>query len=279
MTIGIIGLGLIGGSMAKAFRRDPEAVILGMDTDERTMKATLLSQDVNDILTEERYGACDLILLATYPGGAVEWLQEHAAQIPSHVLVVDCLGVKEKICRLGFELAERYGFTFVGGHPMAGTHNSGFWYAREDLFDGASMVLVPPEGSDDALIERVKRCFAPVRFGVFTVTTAEKHDAMIAFTSQLAHVVSNAYIKSPTADAHAGFSAGSYRDLTRVAWLSPEMWTELFLENGEFLNREIDCLIDRLKEYRDAIAAGDRDTLYRLLDEGRMRKKMIDERW
>lgn len=102
---------------------------------------------------------------------------------------------------------------------------------------------------------------------------------MIAFTSQLAHVVSNAYIKSPTADAHEGFSAGSYRDLTRVAWLSPEMWTELFLENREHLNVEIDFLIASLKEYRDAIAAGDADRLYLLLDEGRLRKKEIDDRW
>ena len=193
--------------------------------------------------------------------------------------MVDCLGVKGKICRTGFELAEQYGFTFVGGHPMAGTQYSGFRYAKEDMFDGSTMVLVPPAEADAALIERVKGCFAPARFGRFIITTAEKHDAMIAFTSQLAHVVASSYIKSPTADAPEGFSAGSYRDLTRVAWLSPELWTELFLENGDRVTAEIDHLIGHLKEYRDAIAARDRDTLYRLLDEGRMRKKMVDERW
>lgn len=279
MTIGIIGLGLIGGSMAKAFRRDPDSVILGMDTDERTVEAALLSRDVNGRLTEDEYGSCDLILLAARPEGSTEWLRENAARIPAHVLVVDCLGVKEKICRTGFELAEQHGFTFVGGHPMAGTQYSGFRYAKEDMFDGAAMVLVPPEEADAALIERVKRCFAPARFGRFIITTAEKHDAMIAFTSQLAHVVASSYIKSPTADEPEGFSAGSYRDLTRVAWLSPELWTELFLENGDRVIEEIDHLIGHLKEYRDAIAGRDRDTLYRLLDEGRMRKKMVDERW
>ena len=279
MTIGIIGLGLIGGSMAKAFRRDPESVILGMDTDGKTLDAALLSRDVNGRLTEDKYGLCGLILLAAYPQGTEEWLRENAARIPDHVLVVDCLGVKGKICRTGFELAERYGFTFVGGHPMAGTQYSGFRYAKEDMFDGAAMVLVPSAGADGAVVERVKRCFAPARFGKFIVTTAEKHDAMIAFTSQLTHVVASSYIKSPTADEPEGFSAGSYRDLTRVAWLSPELWTELFLENGDRVTAEIDHLIGHLEEYRDAIAAKDRDTLYRLLDEGRMRKKMVDERW
>jgi prephenate dehydrogenase len=279
MTIGIIGLGLIGGSMAKAFRRDPESVILGMDTDKKTVEAALLSRDIDGRLTEEKYGLCDLILLAAYPEGSIEWLRENAARIPAHVLVVDCLGVKEKICRMGFELAERYGFTFVGGHPMAGTQYSGFRYAKEDMFDSATMVLVPPPAADTALVEQVKGCFAPARFGRFIITTAEKHDAMIAFTSQLAHVVASSYIKSPTADEPEGFSAGSYRDLTRVAWLSPELWAELLLENGDRVTAEIDHLIGHLKEYRDAIAGRDRDTLYRLLDEGRMRKKMVDERW
>ena len=164
MTIGIIGLGLIGGSMAKAFRRDPESVILGMDTDERTVEAALLSRDMNGRLTEDKYGLCGLILLAAYPQGTEEWLRENAARIPAHVLVVDCLGVKGKICRTGFELAEQYGFTFVGGHPMAGTQYSGFRYAKEDMFDGSTMVLVPPAEADAALIERVKGCFAPARF-------------------------------------------------------------------------------------------------------------------
>ena len=148
MTIGIIGLGLIGGSMAKAFRRDPESVILGMDTDERTVEAALLSRDMNGRLTEDKYGLCGLILLAAYPQGTEEWLRENAARIPAHVLVVDCLGVKGKICRTGFELAERHGFTFVGGHPMAGTQYSGFRYAKEDMFDGTAMVLVPPPAAD-----------------------------------------------------------------------------------------------------------------------------------
>ena len=114
--------------------------------------------------------------------------------------------------------------------------------------------------------------------GITQSSGLEKHDEMIAFTSQLAHVVSNAYIKSPTAGQHKGFSAGSYKDLTRVAWLNPDMWTELFLENGDYLLRELDGLIEALGQYRDAIASADAPRLRQLLDEGRMRKKEIDKR-
>ena len=278
MRVGIVGLGLIGGSMAKAFKRDPSVTVFAEDLHKNTLDFARLMEDVDNILTEEDIPSLDLILLATYPEGAENWLQENKELLTSNTLVVDLLGVKRRICDIGFRLAQEHGFTFAGGHPMAGTHNSGFKYAREDLFDGASMVIVPPRFDDIALLDRIKAAFAPARFGSFTITTAEKHDEMIAFTSQLAHVVSNAYIKSPTALAHDGFSAGSYKDLTRVAWLNPMMWTELFLENADMLNKEIDFLIKSLTEYRDAIAAKDEKRLFDLLDAGRRRKKEIDDR-
>jgi len=161
---------------------------------------------------------------------------------------------------------------------MAGTHNSGYKHSREDLFDGAPMVIVPPVFDDIELLERVKAALAPVGFGSFSVTTAQEHDRLIAFTSQLAHLVSNAYIKSPTASSHEGFSAGSYRDLTRVAQLAPAMWTQLFLQNADNLTRELDIFIEELQKYRGAIAGGDGQCLEALLDEGRRRKKEIDGR-
>ena len=138
------------------------------------------------------------------------------------------------------------------------------------------MVLVPPVYDDMALLQRVKDALEPCGFGFFSVTTAALHDEMIAFTSQMAHLVSNAYIKSPTAGMHKGFSAGSYRDLTRVAWLNPGMWTELFLENRENLLFELDTYIQSLTQYRDALANQDEDTLYRLLDDGKKRKEEVD---
>ena len=161
---------------------------------------------------------------------------------------------------------------------MAGNHHSGFKYARANLFHGAPMVLVPADRDDIRLLDRAKELLAPAGFGSFSVTSAEEHDRMIAFTSQMAHIASNAYIKSPTAGGHKGFSAGSYKDMTRVAWLAPEMWAELFLENRDFLLRELDGYLTSLQAYRDAMAANDHDTLVRLLDEGRRRKEEVDGR-
>lgn len=276
MTVGIVGLGLIGGSFAKAYKRKEGIRILASEINAPVLGFAMISEVVDAELTMENIGQCELILIATYPEAAEQWLKNAAEHISADTVVIDCLGTKRAVCAMAFPLAEKYGFTYVGGHPMAGTHNSGYKYSREDLYDGAPMVIVPPTFDDIELLERVKALLAPVGFGHITVTTAGEHDRMIAFTSQMAHIVSNAYIKSPTAGSHKGFSAGSYKDLTRVAWLNPEMWAELFLENGDNLINELDFLIERLGEYRSAIAEKDHDTLVRILDEGRMRKKEID---
>ena len=164
----------------------------------------------------------------------------------------------------------------MGGHPMAGTQFSGFKHSRADLFAGAPMVLVPHRFDDMDLLDRAKIALAPCGFGSFSVTTACEHDRMIAFTSQMPHILSNAFIKSPTAAAHKGFSAGSYKDLTRVAWLNPQMWAELFLENRDFTLYELDTYIESLTAYRDAIARGDGETLTALLEEGKRRKEEVD---
>ena len=203
-------------------------------------------------------------------------LETLAPFIGPRPVVLDGCGVKRTVCAAGFALAKEHGFTFLGGHPMAGTHHSGFKYSRADLFDGAPMVIVPPNFEDVRLLDEAKGLLKPVGFGRVSFTTAADHDRKIAFTSQMAHVVSNAYIKSPTAKLHDGFSAGSYRDLTRVAWLNPPMWSELFLENKDNLIREVDCIIDHLQAYRNAMAADDGETLIALLAEGKRLKEEVD---
>lgn len=275
MTVGIVGLGLIGGSLARAYRMSGHTVY-GADIDKSVIDFAVLSGAANGELTRERIGECELLLIAVFPEAAIEYVRENAGYIDNSALVIDCCGTKQTVCSACFELAEKYGFEYVGGHPMAGTQFSGFKHSTAELFRGAPMVIVPPRFDDIQLLERVKKALAPAGFGRFSVTTAKKHDEMIAFTSQLAHVVSNAYVKSPTAKLHQGFSAGSYKDMTRVAWLNPVMWTELFLENGDCLLKELDILIDNLQKYRNAIAAGDRQTLLALLEEGKQRKAEID---
>lgn len=275
MTVGILGLGLIGGSLARAYALDGHRILCA-DQNETMLSFAILAGAVESPLTPENIGECDLILLAIYPDGSASWLEKNGQYINKNALVIDCCGVKREICQRCFPVAKKYGFTFIGGHPMAGTQFSGFKYSRASLFEGAPMVLVPDRFDDMDLLDRAKKALEPCHFGSFSVTTAAEHDRMIAFTSQMPHIVSNAYIKSPTARSHKGFSAGSYKDLTRVAWLNAPMWAELFLENKDNTLYELDTFIDSLKEYRDAIASNDEAALISLLEDGKRCKEEVD---
>lgn len=275
MTVGILGLGLIGGSLARAYAIAGHTVYASVRS-EHMLSFAQLAGAVHAPLTQDNIGQCDLILLAIYPDGCASWLEENARFVRPDALVIDCCGIKQEICCRCFPLAKNYGFTFVGGHPMAGSQFSGFKYSRADLFDGAPMVLVPPEFDNMELLDRCKSMLAPCHFGYFSVTTAQEHDKMIAFTSQMPHILSNAFIKSPTASHHKGFSAGSYKDLTRVAWLNAPMWAELFLENKENTLFELDTYIRNLSAYRDALAREDLGSLTALLEEGKRRKEEVD---
>jgi len=275
MTIGILGLGLIGGSMARAYAMAGHTV-LACEKDEQMLQFAMLAGAVHGKLTEETIPDCDLILLAIYPAGSAGWLEDHARFVREDALVMDLCGIKREVCSKCFPIAERYGFTFVGGHPMAGSQFSGFKYSRATLFSGQPMVLVPPRFDDIQLLDRCKQMLQPCAFGRFSVTTADEHDRMIAFTSQMPHILSNAFIKSPTALNHKGFSAGSYRDLTRVAWLNASMWAELFMENKDYTLAELDTYIESLCAYRKALANDDLQTLTALLEEGKRRKEEVD---
>lgn len=275
MTVGILGLGLIGGSLARAYSLEGHRVLCSV-RNENMLAFAMLAGAVEAPLTNENIAECDLILLAIYPDGSASWLEKNAQFIRQDALVIDCCGVKREICQRCFPVAKKYGFTFIGGHPMAGTQFSGFKYSRANMFEGAPMVLVPDRFDDMDLLDRAKKALEPCHFGSFSVTTAAEHDRMIAFTSQMPHIVSNAYIKSPTARSHKGFSAGSYKDLTRVAWLNAPMWAELFLENRDNTLYELDTLIDCLKEYREAIANQDEAALVALLEDGKRCKEEVD---
>jgi prephenate dehydrogenase len=266
---------LIGGSLAKAYKAGGHTVY-GLDTDRHVSGFVMLSGAADGILDKKNAARCDVILVAVNPGDAVAYLESAAPSIGKDTLVLDCCGVKRFVCERCFPIAERHGFVFVGGHPMAGSHKAGFKNSRANLFHGASMIIVPPIYDDAALFGRIEEALKPAGFGRLTVTTAEKHDAMIAFSSQMAHIVSNAYIKSPSAREHRGFSAGSYKDLTRVARLNADMWAELCAANRDFLTDELDGFIAAVARYRDALAAGDTETLRALLDEGSRLKGELD---
>ena len=282
---GIVGLGLIGGSFARGYAQAGVRV-LAWDPDEDVMVAASMGT-VSGELNDETLGECDIIVLACYPEACIEWLAAHAQALADATdteaimgpVVIDTVGIKGIVCERAFNLARENGFYFVGAHPMAGTQFSGYAHSRADLFEGAPLVLVPPAVDDSLkleLLSQVREMVRPLGFGKFSVTSAEEHDHVIAFTSQLAHVVSNAYVKSPTAQEHHGFSAGSYRDLTRVAHLNASMWAELMTDNAEYLSQELTYLIDSLAAYRDALEKKDEGQLEELLAEGDRIKRALD---
>lgn len=275
--VGIVGLGLMGGSFAKALHAGGREVYACNRT--RATLELAMIDTVDGELDESTIPSCELIILAGYPNASIEWLRDAAPLISPGAIVIDIVGVKRVVCESCFELAAQHDWTFVGCHPMAGTQFSGYAHARADMFVGAPMVVVPPAIDDFArldVLERLKGLLEPCGFGFYTLATADEHDELIAYTSQLAHVVSNAYVKSPSAQRHTGFSAGSYKDLTRVAQLNATMWTELFLDNAKCLSAEIGTLIANLQEYKDAIDQGDAERLYELLAEGDRLKKEAD---
>lgn len=261
MTIGIIGLGLIGASLASCIHENTHDTVLGRDTNENTMRAALGSGTVDGTLTDANTHVCDLILIALYPRVALTVLGEIAPHVRRGTIVMDCCGIKRAICAEGKRLSEQYGFTFIGGHPMAGRECWGYESAKADLYRGASMIITPDPEESKTTVAYISDYFLSLGFGKVTKVTAEEHDAVIACTSQLAHVLSSSYIRSDTAARHEGLSAGSFRDMTRVAALNDRMWSEIFLDNKDNLISEIDGLIAHLKDYRDAIATDNREAL------------------
>lgn len=265
MNVGIVGLGLIGGSLARAIKENTNHTVYGFDKDKTASLAARLAGATDGELDEKALSVCDIVIISVYPGAAEEYIEENREKFKKGAIVTDTCGVKRKICGRGFSLAEKFGFYFIGGHPMAGTQYSGFSKSRANLFKGATVLLCARPGEDVGTMEKLREFYLSAGFAAARYTDPEKHDRMIALTSQLAHVVSNAYVKSPNAEGCRDYAAGSYRDMTRVAKLNAEMWGELFSENGDNLCREIELLAKNLLDYSDAIKSGDTNELKKLL--------------
>ncbi len=273
MKIGIAGLGLIGGSLARALSDCGKHEIIGLDRNRSSLLAAKMVGAISAEMNETNIGECDMIFIALYPQATVEFVETYADRIKKGAIIADCGGVKKSICAPCEKLAEENGFTFIGAHPMAGTQFSGFNASRGNLFKNATMIVTPKENTDIRILEKFKNVLDDAGFGAINFTTPSEHDKVIAFTSQLPHIISNAYVKSRTAVRQKGFSAGSYRDMTRVSKLNESMWTELFFENKDNLCAEIDFLAERLSEYSAALKANDKEGLIALLKEGTDSKK------
>ncbi len=272
MNVGIVGLGLIGGSMAKSIKARTGHTVYGIARSEETLMMARMCGAIDGALTDETLPQCDLILVAIRPQAAIDWVRDHADRIAKSAILVDLCGVKRTVVAAISPIAEAHGFAYIGGHPMAGKERGGFTSATEDLYVGASMILTPDKRTDMQQLDILKAFFLDVGFAGLTFSTPEEHDRIIAYTSQLAHIVSSAYIKSPEAQRRRGFSAGSFRDMTRVARLDEDMWTELFLDDADYLTEELDILIQHLQEYAAVLKDRDARKLHDLLKDGREKK-------
>lgn len=277
MKVGVVGLGLIGGSMAKAVKKKTEHEVIGWDISETIRYSAVLMEAVHGFMEEGNPKDCDIVLIGLYPQMTVDYIKEHGKDFKKGAVVVDCAGVKRAVCRQVQSVAEENGFSFVGAHPMAGVERSGFTYSTADMFNGATLIVTPYTGTDIGMMNALSMFFKKLGFAKLKVATDAEHDKMIAYTSQLAHVVSSAYVKGALSSNFKDFSGGSFQDMTRVARLNENMWTELFLANGDNLANEIDGLIERMQAYSKAIRAEDADTLRQLLKEGREKCIAIDE--
>lgn len=269
ITVGIVGLGLIGGSLAKAFKA-AGVHVYGHDCDINTLASAMNAGAIDRRLTEKSIADCNFVYIAIPPKQAVEWFKDNSDIIPKTTIVMDCCGMKRIVCNTCFPIAKAKGLTFIGGHPMAGREVGGFLSSRVDLFQGASFVIVPDERTDESLIELAREVTALAGFTNIGCIDAEEHDRQIAFTSHMPHLISNGFIKnnkSITSDSI--FTGGSFRDMTRVAYLDEKMWSELFLENKDFLLDEIGSMIKELEKYKQAIESENRASLQELLLEGK----------
>ncbi len=272
MNVGIVGLGLIGGSMAKSIKARTAHTVWGVDLDAETMTLARLSGAIDGLLNDEALAKSDLVLVAIRPAAAVEWVKRNAEKIAKTAILVDLCGVKRGVCAAIAPVAREYGFAYIGGHPMAGRERGGFVNSGVDLFTGASMILTPDANTDMRMLETLKSFFTDAGFAGLTFSTPDEHDRIVAYTSQLAHIVSSAYVKSPEAQRRRGFSAGSFKDMTRVAHLDEAMWTELFLDDSDYLTEQLELFIRHLNEYRDALEEKDAARLQALLKDGREKK-------
>lgn len=272
MNIFISGLGLIGGSLARALRFRTMHNVCGYDIDKQTLENALSCGAIKKVGDAQDLKNADVVVIALYPAATVEFVKNNIDNFKENAIIVDTCGIKTDVCKEIHNLVLGRPIRFVGGHPMAGVERSGFDHSFASLFDGASMILCPEHCADNSAVQTLSELFLDIGFGKITISTAEHHDKVIAFTSQLAHVVSSAYVQGEYSTEHKGFSAGSFKDMTRVARLNADMWTELFFENRENLSDVTGELIANLEKFKAALDTNDREKMHKLLSDGNERK-------
>ncbi len=276
MKIAVVGLGIIGGSFCKSLKKNTDHYVIGINRTRSTLEKALSDGAIDEIGNEESLSEADAIILALYPEAAVRFIEKNGKYINKGAVVTDSAGIKSKICPKLTELGRKYGFQFVGSHPMAGKETNGYESSDSELFNGASYIIVPCESSDES-VKLLSDLALEMKFGMIKISDPEEHDRMIAFTSQLPHVLACAYVLSPCCIKHKGFSAGSYKDVSRVANINAELWSELFLENREPLIAELETLRDNILAITAAVKADDKKRIEQLLEKAHQTKEALGE--
>ena len=272
MNILVVGLGLIGGSLCKAMKKYTYHTVYGQNRSKETENNALRDVAI-DYAFDGDYSNIDLIIISLYPDATEKYLAENASKMKKGTLITDVCGIKGDFAERMWQTAEKNGLHYVGIHPMAGKEFGGYANSTADLFQKANFVITADEKSDKKGIEVLEKLSKEVGAGKIVITTPENHDKMIAYTSQLAHIVSSAYVKSPEIDLECGFSGGSFQDMTRVATMNETMWTELFMQNKKHLEYELDTLIENLLDYKKALQSEDTELMKKLIAEGREKKE------
>ncbi|MCM1361215.1 MAG: prephenate dehydrogenase [Clostridiales bacterium] len=272
MNILVVGLGLIGGSLCKAMKKYTYHNVIGSDINSDIEYAALRDVAIDEVFDGD-YSKCELIVIALFPEAAEKYLRENAAKISKNTLITDVCGIKGEFSERMKKIAEENELRYVGIHPMAGKEFGGYYNSSADLFVKANFIVAPFEDSSESDTNLLKKLAEEIGAGKIVVTTPENHDKMIAYTSQLAHIVSSAYVKSPELGLECGFSGGSFQDMTRIATMNERMWTDLFMQNREHLQYELNLLIENLKKYSEALMNSDAETMKNLIAEGRELKE------
>ncbi len=273
MEIGVIGLGLIGGSISKAIKENTAHRVSGRDIDPAATGKALQEKAIDGILESKDLGKPDIIFVCLHPEQTIDFMRGHAADFRKGAIVCDVCGVKRAPVAEAEGLLMDHGVIYLGTHPMAGREFSGYDHSDAAIFRGASFIITPTDRTPEAAVDVIANLAGEMGFGMVVTATPAQHDRNIAFTSQLAHIASNAYVKSPALSSEIGFSAGSFQDLTRVAKLNEDLWTALFMMNSDYLTEELELYIGHLNEYKEAIQKGDAGKLRELLREGRLLKE------
>ncbi len=272
MRILVVGLGLIGGSLCRALKKYSTHTVVGSDINKDIEFAAMRDVAIDEAFDGD-YSGFDLVIAALFPEASERFFRGNIGSFSKGTLLTDVCGIKGGFSRRIEALAEENGLSYIGLHPMAGKEFGGYQNSSADLFQKANFIIAATEKSPETEVETLRKLALEIGAGKIVVTTPEDHDKMIAYTSQLAHIVSSAYVKSPELKLECGFSGGSFQDMTRIATMNERMWTDLFMQNRENLLFELETLIANLNKYSEALKKGDSAEMEALIAEGRQLKE------